>query len=269
MKIAVISDIHGNLNALQEVLADADRAGVDRIFNLGDTLGGPLASARTADLLMQRQIPMIAGNHERQLLTLPPDKLNRSDACTASEINAAQRAWLDSAPPTQWLSDEVFACHGTPSSDLDYWLETITDDFGQRGSPGMRAATQPEVVQRLGKGPHTDKASVILCGHTHVPRVVQVQVPSRSMSDPRIPVRTITIVNPGSVGLPGYDDTHPFKHHVETGSPHARYAIVHKTPHGWQTALRSVPYDVEPMARMAEQRGRPDWAIALRTGRMT
>jgi predicted phosphodiesterase len=255
MKIAVISDIHGNLLALQEVLADADRAGVDRIFNLGDTLGGPLASALTADLLMQRHIPMIAGNHERQLLTLPPSKLNRSDACTASEINAAHRAWLASAPPTQWLSDDVFACHGTPSSDLDYWLETITDDFGQCGSPGMRAATQPEVEQRLGSGAHADKASLILCGHTHVPRVAQV--------------RGITIVNPGSVGLPAYDDTHPFKHHVETGSPHARYAIVEKTPHGWHTELRTVPYEVEPIARMAEQRGRPDWAIALRTGRMT
>jgi putative phosphoesterase len=246
MKLAVISDIHGNLNALQEVLADADRAGVDHIFNLGDTLGGPLESARTADLLMQRHIPMIAGNHERQLLTLPPEKLNRSDACTASEINA---------PPTQWLSDDVFACHGTPASDLEYWLETITNDFGQHGSPGMRAATQPEVEQRLGSGAHADKATLILCGHTHVPRVVQV--------------RGITVVNPGSVGLPAYDDTHPFKHYVETGSPHARYAIVHKTRQGWHTELRSVPYNFEPMARLAEQRERPDWAIALRTGRMT
>jgi predicted phosphodiesterase len=255
MKIAVISDVHGNLNALQEVLADADRFGVDQIFNLGDTLGGPLESARTADLLMQRRIPMIAGNHERQLLTLPPEKLNRSDACTASEINPAHRTWLASAPPTQWLSDDVFACHGTPGSDLDYWLETITNDFGQHGSPGMRAATQPEVEQRLGSGAHADKATLILCGHTHVPRVAQAL--------------GITIVNPGSVGLPAYDDMHPFKHYVETGSPHARYAIVEKTSQGWHTELRSVPYDFEPMARMAEQRGRPDWAIALRTGRMT
>jgi predicted phosphodiesterase len=254
MKAAFISDIHGNLDALREVLADADRAGVDLIFNLGDSLGGPLASARTADLLMQRQIPMIAGNHERQLLTLPTHELNRSDACTASEINAAHRAWLASAPPTQWLSDEVFACHGTPRSDLHYWLETVTDDFGQHGSRGMRAATQAEVALRLGHGAHADKATLILCGHTHVPRVAQV--------------RGITIVNPGSVGLPAYDDVHPFKHYVETGSPHARYAIVQKMQRGWHTELRSVPYDVEPMARMAEQRDRPDWAVALRTGRM-
>ena len=94
MKSAFISDIHGNLPALQAVLADIDRLGVDQVFNLGDTLGGPLASARTADLLIQRQIGMIAGNHERQLLTLAPERLNRSDACTASEITCEHRAWL-------------------------------------------------------------------------------------------------------------------------------------------------------------------------------
>ncbi len=269
MKLAIISDIHGNLNALQEVLRDADRAGVQQIFNLGDTLGGPLASARTADLLMQRNIPMIAGNHERQLLTLPSHKLNRSDTCTASEITAAHHAWLASAPPTQWLSKDVFACHGTPSSDLEYWLETITDDFGQHGSIGMRTASLPEVVQRLGSGPHTDRASLVLCGHTHVPRVVQVQVPGGSMSDEPRTQRAITIVNPGSVGLPAYGDVHPYQHYAETGSPHARYAIIEKSAHGWHTELRSVAYDVEPMARMAEQRDRPDWAIALRTGCMT
>ena len=74
MKIAILSDIHGNLPALQAVLAEIDALGVDSIINVGDTLGGPLESARTADLLMSRGIPMIAGNHERQLLTLPPDK---------------------------------------------------------------------------------------------------------------------------------------------------------------------------------------------------
>ncbi len=264
MKIAFISDIHGNLPALQAVLADIDRLGVDQTFNLGDTLGGPLASARTADLLMQRQIGMIAGNHERQLLTLPPERLSPSDACTASEISAEHRAWLASAPPTHWLTQDVFACHGTPSSDLHYWLETVTDDFAQHGSPGVRAATAPEVLERMGSGAHCDRASLILCGHTHVPRVVSVMT-----SAALHPQRLVTIVNPGSVGLPAYDDVHPFEHVIETSSPHARYAITEQTAAGWQIELRSVPYDFEPMAKLAQQRGRADWAIALRTGRMT
>jgi predicted phosphodiesterase len=264
MKIAAISDIHGNLHALQAVLADIDREGVDSIVNCGDTLGGPLESAKTADLLMARGIPMIAGNHERQLLTLAPEKLNRSDACTASEINATHRAWLMSAPPTIWLhakAQDVFICHGTPFSDLHYWLETITDDFGQHGSVGVRAATQAEIVERMGRGEHTRCASLIVCGHTHVPRVVQVPSPEDG--------HAITIVNAGSVGLPGYDDIHPNKHWIETGSAHARYALMEKTPQGWNVQLRSVAYDFEPMAQLAEHRSRPDWALPLRTGRMS
>jgi predicted phosphodiesterase len=261
MKLAAISDIHGNLHALQAVLADIDHEGVDNIINCGDTLGGPLESARTADLLMARGIPMIAGNHERQLLTLPPEKLNRSDACTASEINAAHRAWLAGAPPTLWLADDVFICHGTPFSDLHYWLETVTDDFGQHGSIGVRAASTTEVISRMGRGEHTRRASLIVCGHTHVPRVVQVPSPDDG--------HMITIVNAGSVGLPGYDDVHPFKHWIEAGSAHARYALMTQTPQGWKVELRSVVYDFEPMAQLAEQRGRSDWAMPLRTGRMS
>ena len=260
MKIAIISDIHGNLHALQAVLAEIDRAGVDLIINVGDTLGGPLESARTADLLMARGIPMIAGNHERQLLSLPPGKLNRSDACTASEISSAHRAWLASAPATAWLADDVFVCHGTPHSDLHYWLETVTDDFEPNGAPGVRAATQAEVLERLGTGPHL-KASLIICGHTHIPRVVSVPSPAGG--------HLITIVNPGSVGLPAYDDVHPYKHHIETGSPHARFAIAEQSTAGWQIGLCCVMYDFESMAQLAESRQRPDWAIALRTGRMS
>lgn len=261
MKIALISDIHGNCDALLAVLADMAREGVDSVINAGDTLGGPLASARTAEVLMQRDIPMIAGNHERQLLTLPPEQLNPSDACTHLEINDAQRAWLATAPPTCWLGDEVFVCHGTPDSDLHYWLETVTDDFGQRGSRGVRAATEAEITERLGQGAHVEQACLIVCGHTHVPRVVQTRAPVTS--------RGITLVNPGSVGLQAYEDGHPFEHHIETGSHHARYAIATQSRQGWRVDLRSVAYDAEPMARLAEQRGRPDWAMALRTGRMT
>ena len=259
MKIAIISDIHGNLPALQAVLAEIDNQGVDHIINVGDTLGGPLESARTADLLMQRGIAMIAGNHERQLLTLPPEKLNRSDACTAGEVSQAHRAWLASAPATLWLADNVFVCHGTPTSDLHYWLETVTDDFGRHGSPGVRAASQVEVLTRLGSGPHL-AASLIICGHTHIPRVVSMPSPTDG--------HLITIVNPGSVGLPAYDDVHPFKHHIETGSPHARYAVAEQTAAGWTVDLRCAPYDFESMARLADSRQRADWAIALRTGRM-
>lgn len=259
MKIAIISDIHGNLPALQAVLVDIDEAGVDQIINCGDTLSGPLDAARTADLLIQRRIPMIAGNHERQMLTLPANKLNASDTFALAQLSDQQRAWLATALPTAWLADDIFVCHGTPHSDVQGWLETVTNDFGVNGSPGVRSATHAEVLERLGTGSHT-QASLILCGHTHNPRVNSVASPTGG--------HRITIVNPGSVGLPAYDDAHPYRHHSETGSPHARYAIAEQTASGWRIELRCVMYDFESMALLAESRQRPDWAVALRTGRM-
>jgi predicted phosphodiesterase len=92
---------------------------------------------------------------------------------------------------------------------------------------------------------------MILCGHTHLPRVV-------SLADGRI------AANPGSVGLQAYDDDHPEPYRVENGDPLARYAIVD----GQEVTLRAIAYDHEIAARRADANGRPDWAIALRTGRM-
>jgi predicted phosphodiesterase len=70
MKIAAISDIHGNLPALEAVLADIAAEGVDLTVDLGDILSGPWWGAATADRLMPLGLPTIAGNHERQLLPI-------------------------------------------------------------------------------------------------------------------------------------------------------------------------------------------------------
>ena len=255
MKIAIISDIHGNLLALQAVLADIARQGVDQTVNLGDSLSGPLQPAETADLLMAQGFPTIKGNHERQLLAaraLPAAQadLFDSDGYAAAQVFPAQLAWLGALPTQLALSSDVWLCHGTPASDLQYWMETVVPGFGQHGNPGVRAATHEEVAERLGSCAYP----VVLCGHTHVPRIVQCG-------------QTL-IVNPGSVGLPGYSDDHPFAHVIENGAPHARYAVLEKTGSGWQVDLRAVPYDHLAQARVAESRQRPDWAQALATGFM-
>ncbi len=253
MKIAIISDIHGNLLALQAVLADIARQGVDQTVNLGDILSGPLQPAETADLLMALRFPTIKGNHERQLLAahaMPAAQidLRDSDGYAAAQITHAQAAWLDALPTQFALSDDVWLCHGTPASDLQQWMETVVPGFGEHGNPGVRAATPDEVAARLGDCAYP----VVLCGHTHVPRIAQCG-------------QTL-VVNPGSVGLPGYQGGHPYPYVIENGAPHARYAVLEKTVGGWQVNLRAVPYDHLAQARVAESNQRPDWAHALATG---
>jgi predicted phosphodiesterase len=259
MKFAVVSDIHGNLLALEAVLADIARHGVEQTVNLGDILSGPLQPAETADLLMAQDFPTIKGNHERQLLALlgppagPIDPLD-SDGYAATQVTPARAAWLQALPTSMELTREVWLCHGTPDSDLQYWLETVVPGFEQGQGPGVRAASPDEVAARLGSVRHP----VVLCGHTHVPRIVRCQHQGADM----------LIVNPGSVGLPAYGDSHPYPHVIENGAPHARYAVLENTGQGWQVDLHAVPYDHLAQARVAAQRRRPDWAHALATGWM-
>ena len=255
MKIAAISDVHGNLPAQEAVLADIARQGVDATVNLGDIVSGPLWPAETADCLMALGLPTLAGNHERQVLTQSPDKMGASDRHTHLQLQPRHRAWLASLPATLRWRDDVLLCHGTPSSDLQYWLETVTSDYQPGRSPGVRAASPSEALERLGDAMHGVAHGLILCGHTHVPRCERV-------ADGRL------IVNPGSVGLQAYDDMHPHPHVIETGSPQARYAVLTREATGWQVELRSVDYDFEAAAGQAERNSRPDWADALRTGRV-
>lgn len=253
MRLAFVSDIHGNLPALEAVIAEIDRAQVDAVINLGDIASGPLWPRETLDRLIALDWPTIAGNHERQVLTLPPQRMGASDAFAAATITAPQHDWLAALAPTRCFSDAVWCCHGTPDSDLHYLLETVTPSFQRGIDPGLRPASAAELRQRLGdwaSGPE-----LVLCGHSHVQRVQQCA------GGP-------LVLNPGSVGLPAYDDAHPLPHVVECGSPHARWALADRGAAGWSLQLRATAYDFEAAARRAEHHGRGDWVDALRSGRV-
>jgi predicted phosphodiesterase len=255
MRIAAVSDIHGNLPALEAVLEDIAQAAVDLTVNLGDIVSGPLWPAQTAQQLMALGWPGIAGNHERQVLTTPRERLGASDAYAAQSLDAAQRAWLAALPPRLQLLPQVLCVHGSPDDDLEPLLETVTGGLAGSESPGVRAATAAEAAQRLGGAMPGVPHALVLCGHTHRPRVLQ-------LDDGRL------LVNPGSVGLQAFDDDHPVPYWIETGSPHARYALLTLGRRGWQVELRSLPYDFDAAARQAQAAGRGDWADALRSGRV-
>jgi predicted phosphodiesterase len=242
MRIAALSDIHGNLFALDAVLADVERRGVDLTVNLGDILSGPVLPAETADRLMDLGLPTIRGNHERQILTLPPTRMGASDRYAHEQLLEVHRAWIGALPSALQPAPGVFMCHATPTSDVDCYLEDLVE--------GELRPAALESIQARSAG---CDASLILCGHSHIPRLAHLG-------------RGRIIVNPGSVGIQAYAGHDPGPHTVEMGSPHARYAIAEQTDTGWRVDLIGVPYDWDAAAELARERGRDDWVRALKTG---
>ena len=241
MKFAAIADVHGNCVALEAVLADIAALGIGEIVNLGDHLSGPLEARRTANLLMGRGFPCIRGDQDRVMVELgPPGASNRMDH---RQLDRRHLDWLASLPPTLVYRDDVFLCHGSPNSDAAFWLDRVTEDGKIRASSIQEIEAEAAGVA----------AALILCGHTHIPRAVRLR-------DGRL------VVNPGSVGCPGYDSPKPIYHKGEAGTPDACYAILERSARAWSVTFRYVPYDHMSMAELARTNGRLVWAKALATG---
>lgn len=241
MRFAAIADIHGNDLALEAVLADIAASGVTEVVNLGDHLSGPLEPRRTADLLIARDFVSIRGDQDRRLVELgAPGASPRWDH---AQLDRRHLDWLAGLPPTLIYRDDVLLCHGSPRDDAAYWLDRVTADGAIQASPIAEIEAEAADVA----------ASLILCAHTHIPRVARLR-------DGRL------VVNPGSVGCPGYDGRKPVYHKVQTGTPDACYAILARSPQGWSVTFRYVPYDHMAMAELARTNGMPVWASALATG---
>src|SRR4051812_2299212 len=76
LRLAVISDVHGNLLALETVLADIKARGVDATVNLGDCVTSPLWPRETFELLQGLKLPTVRGNHDRWIVERPYDQLS-------------------------------------------------------------------------------------------------------------------------------------------------------------------------------------------------
>lgn len=244
-RIAVIADIHANIWALNAALEDIAQQSVSHILNLGDVLYGPLKPRETFERLKTASITTtVSGNQDREIC-----QTECYDSPTfryvRDELDHEAIAWLDQLPNTA-VFDDMFLCHGTPDSDCTYLLEDVSS-----GHPTVKP--EPEISALLGEV----RSPVIVCAHTHIPRLVHLSSTGQ------------LIVNPGSIGLPAYLHDSPVPHAMETYSPHASYAILEKSVNGWQVEFRCIAYDHETAARCAESLHRPDWAHAIRTGRVT
>jgi predicted phosphodiesterase len=232
VRLAVISDVHGNRLALDAVLDDIAREGADAVVCLGDHVSGPLDPAGSAERLMGLDGPVIRGIHDRWLVDRQVKALDPVDRFALMRLKASHRAWLEAMPATATIGEDVFLCHGTPTSDNTVWLDNYWYD---------RQTTLPSEpgIERQAAGVNYP---VILCGHTHVARSVRLR-------DGRL------IVNPGSVGL-----------QIVHGSPDARYAIVERRDGQWFSSIRMVPYAHDAAAEQARANGFAGWVEAIAPG---
>ncbi|MGZ3447774.1 MAG: metallophosphoesterase family protein, partial [Myxococcaceae bacterium] len=101
MRLAVISDIHGNIRALEAVLTRIHALrDIERLVVAGDLLSGPLEPSATAEVLMSLEASVIRGNHERQLLACAEAPGGASDQYAFEHTTVEQRAWLGTLPAT-------------------------------------------------------------------------------------------------------------------------------------------------------------------------
>ncbi|MCL6605477.1 MAG: metallophosphatase family protein [Paenibacillus sp.] len=244
--IAVISDIHSNKNALEAVLRDADGRNIDLIVNLGDSLFGPVDPLGTARLLMQRDnIVNIMGNCDELLLQDVYQSLTFN--YVKPLLQTVHEDWIKDHKYS-WSYSSLLFCHGTPWNNSRYLLEQIApsgDVIYKR-------------IEQLTEELQSINQQIIFCGHSHV---------YHSMSLPEGKL----VVNPGSVGLPAYQDEEPFPHTMESGTPYASYCICRRDlieEESWNIEHILVKYDWNEAAAQAEQNGRLDYAHPIRTGKV-
>lgn len=178
MRIAVLSDIHGNLPALEAVLAEVRLEAPDLLVVCGDVASGPMP-AETIDLL--RALPrarFMRGNADRELVAAfdggkEPEEPGTGAGWSAAQLSGDQRDFLDSFELTVAADVDglgrVHFCHGSPRSDTELMTARTSD---------MRLR---EILDGVA-------ADVVVCGHTHMQFDRKVDA--------------VRVINPGSVGMP-------------------------------------------------------------------
>jgi predicted phosphodiesterase len=216
LRLAVLSDVHGNEPALEAVLAEIDRLNVVGILVTGDLTAGP-STRQTMRCLRERGAVMIRGNTDANLLRLaegsqPPAWYRNKQFALArwnlQQLDAADLAFLGSLPPQRVVefagTPPILMVHGSPKSDTD-GLDPGEDLAGIHNF--MEEIEQP----------------VLLCGHSHIPWVVHH--------------KGRLAVNSGAVAGP------------LDGDPRASFALLTWEKDCWQAEIRRVDYDLAQIER--------------------
>ncbi|MFZ2446824.1 MAG: metallophosphoesterase family protein [Syntrophobacteraceae bacterium] len=233
MKIAVISDIHANLEAFREVLSDIGRSGAESVICLGDCIGYGPNPEEVVALVRSLKIPTVMGNHELgiarpEFLSWFNESARKSILLTAELISGETRKWIEELEASLIFHDGLFVHGCPPDSITDYLFEKSGKQLGLLLG-GME--------QRI-----------CFVGHTHTLRLVswkggRVIRAGLERGVTRLDAGARHIVNIGSVGQP------------RDGNRDAKYVV-------WNSAedtldVRFVPYDAVATAEKIIRVGFP------------
>jgi len=237
VKLAVFSDIHGNLHALQAVLLDIEASEADVVWCGGDLVGYGANPSEVVREIQRRGIPTIMGNYDDGIgyfriacgcdypTEIAMELGQRSIAWTKANTSDADKSYLRNLPHRlvrEFEGHRVVLVHGSPDALNEYLFENRPEDLFNRHLT-------------------TVSADLLIFGHTHKP--FHKKLGKRHL------------VNTGSVGKP--------KH----GSPEATYALIEITNTGISVQIIAVPYDFESAALAIEATELPhEYATVLRTG---
>ena len=232
MRFAVVSDIHGNLHALEAVLADVERESVEELWCLGDVVGYGPKPNECCDLIRAQAAVALCGNHDLAALGVLDIGDFSGDAAaaarwTAETLSAEQRAWLSSLQPlARRRSAQLF--HASPRDPV--WEYVLSE-------PAAFAALRDT------------EAPLVLVGHSHV--ALAIAWDGERLEGGLAPGDTTVelaearwLVNPGSVGQPRDGD--------------ARAAWLLVDDELGRATFRRVVYDVERTQEEIRDRGLPD-----------
>jgi predicted phosphodiesterase len=221
-RIAILSDIHGNMPALKAVLADIDSQDIDEVLVGGDMVGRGPEGSKVVALVRERGLNSVRGNHEDYML-----------------------GFRRRTVPEEWLESEEWAASRWMAAELhdgdDEYLDALPFSLAATAAPGLRLVhgspgshgeglgpwcTDGQLEQQLGA---VDE-KLLVCAHTHRPMY-------RRTSGGQV-------VNVGAVGLPFNKDQR------------AQYAILHHHPRdGWHAEFRRVSYDIESILSIYDTSG--------------
>jgi predicted phosphodiesterase len=234
MRLAVLSDIHGNMDALEEVLADIDQAGVEAVFSLGDNIGYGAEPERVVQTLIDRGIPSVLGNHE--MGALDPGFLDwfnpvaRTSLTRTFGMLSPESMKFTAGLPTQMSAHGCRFVHGFPPDSPTIYLFQVEIE--------RRARVLKVLPQRI-----------CFVGHTHVLELAgfngsdftDLGIREGPMAlDPQLKY----LLNIGSVGQP------------RDGDLRARYAILDGDRNTLE--IRFVAYDAQAAADKILTAGLPE-----------